>query len=188
MPLIAMGVPGSVIDAISFMLLEPCATGAPTNSCWPNGDFRRHRDTAILTALERQEEYRDALQQRQSQIAETDRVNAERASAENGPLAGFVRTLAAGMVVMYVIGSAALERRASANAADPKWVGHENDEWCSREYVTYSDGFLQTNTHCMAYDGWVRSMSGADGSLFGALAAAFNSDPCFDVLGWCTAK
>jgi len=181
---------GSVIDAISFMLLEPCARGASSNSCWPNGDFRRHRDAAILSALERQEEYRAALLQRQSQIAEAARarVDAERVTVLNGPLTGFLRTIAAGMVVMYVLETGARERRAAANAADPRWIGHEQDEWCYLVYVTYMDGFLQTNTSCMAYDGWIRTMSGADGSLFGSLGAAFNRDPCFEMQGWCPRK
>lgn len=171
---------GSVIDAISLMLLTPCPKGASSRSCWPNGDFRRHRETAILNALEHREEYRAASLQRESQIAQANRI-----TVENGHLSGFLSIVAAGMVALIVIERTARSERASANTADSKWTGHENDEWCYTESAWYSSGRLQINTYCLAYDGRVRGITGQDGSLLDAVGALLNGDHCSEVNGWC---
>ena len=170
----------SVLDAITLLLLPACERGTSSQSCWPNGDFRRHRERSILTALERRDEYRAALQQRQSDVAQ-----ANRPTVENSPLSGFLSIVAAGMTAMILIESGRRSNRGVANAADPRWAGHENDEWCYIENVWYSSGRLQTNTYCQAYDGWIRGITGSDGSLVGAVRAMLNQDPCSGVKGWC---
>ncbi|MEE8162828.1 MAG: hypothetical protein V3T92_02250, partial [Anaerolineae bacterium] len=75
-------------------------------------------------------------------------------SAEKHPLTQFFVALAAGMVATAIIAGAVGEKRksarAAANAADPKWIGHENDEWCWTEY-NYETRWY--DTWCVAYDG-----------------------------------
>ena len=143
-------------------------------------NYRVHRESAILSALEHREEYRAALLHRKSQIAQADRE-----TAQNGTLSGFLGVLATGAAVLMMVADMNTASRASANAANPNWIGHENDELCYVEIRTYLSGRTQTHTYCYAYNGSVRGISGLDGSVADAIGAMINRDHCTEVNGWC---
>ena len=149
----------SIIDLISTVLL-------------PGKSFRLHRNATIRTALAQREDYLAALQRRKSQ-----RPQVKRAKVASDPLGGLIKGLATGMAAILIIAHAEQSARASANAANSNWAGHEDDEWCYVEYDYYYDGSSpvlknQMITYCTAYNGFLRNPSPI-------------GDRCYGVEGWC---
>lgn len=124
-------------------------------SCRFNLAFRLSRPFVIENALDGREDYRDATRQRQSQIEQDARLR-----AANHPLSGFFNTLAAGAAGIIIITKMNQLKRAEANAANPMWKGHENDEWCSVHFDYDGRGYGQEHTYCESYNGMTRSPSG----------------------------
>lgn len=137
----------SIIDTIQIMLRGTVSPQAE--------DFRLHRNAAIRNALKQSDEYRAALQKRQSQLPPVQRPRAK----QQDPVAEFVAGMlvVAAAVGVYAEGERA--ERARIIAQNPDWKGHENDERCVVMQETWTRGFQVSTeyvTYCMSYTGHLR--------------------------------